>query len=76
MTTNNENHVNAQQPQKPTLAQRLRRWLNGSNYVPPTKAEIEEAEQLEKEAHDDGVEDSEADGLFVDAGDILFPEEE
>ncbi len=74
MTTNNENHVNAQQPQKPTLAQRFKKWLNGENFKQPTKEEIREAEELEQQAKESEIEDSQGDGLMSE-GDIMFPEE-
>ena len=74
MTTNNENHVKAQQPQKPTLTQRFKKWLNGENFKQPTKEEIREAEELEQQAKESEIEDSQGDGLMSE-GDIMFPEE-
>ncbi len=62
------------QKPKPTLAQRFRKWLNGENYVPPTEAEIREAEEMESESRESSKEDSQGDGLMSE-GDIMFPEE-
>lgn len=64
------------QPIKPSLTERFKRRWNGKNYAPPSKEEIEEAERIERKARKSEVEDSEADGLFIDAGDIMFPPEE
>ena len=65
---------NSQQPQKPSLKERFKRWLNGEYYKAPSQAEIEESEQLEQQAHDDNEEDSQGDGLMSE-GDVIFPEE-
>ena len=62
------------QPQKLSLAQRFKKWLNGENYTQPTKAEIREAEEIERQSRADSIEDSQGDGLMSE-GDIMFPEE-
>jgi hypothetical protein len=64
---------NIQQP-KPSLRERFKKWLNGSNYKAPTKEEIAESEELERQSRADSQEDSEGDGLMSE-GDIIFPEE-
>ena len=67
------------QPQQPTqkksLRQRFNDWLNGKNYVKPTQEEVRESERLAQEATENEIEDSQADGLFIDDADIMLPEE-
>lgn len=54
--------------------QRLRKWWNGENYVPPTKAELREAREIERQSKEDAQEDSEGDGL-MEFSEPIFPEE-
>jgi len=73
MTATPEKNQIIKQP-KLSLAQRFKKWLNGEYYKAPTKEEIQEAEELEQEAKEDEIEDSQGDGLMSE-GDIMFPEE-
>ena len=69
-----QNHVNIQPQPKPNLMQRFKKWLNGEYYKQPTKEEIREAEELERENKEGAQEDSEGDGLMEGIG-VMFPEE-
>jgi hypothetical protein len=60
-----------------TLMERFKRWWNGENYKQPTKEEIREAEEIEKEAKESEIEDSQLDLYMTnpEAGNEVFPEE-
>jgi hypothetical protein len=66
--------ITEQPKSKPTLAQRFKKWLNGEYYKQPTEQEIQEAEELEQEAKESEIEDSQGDGL-MEFGEPMFPEE-